>query len=132
MARKILPKRSTHRDTTPKIIYLIGFLAYVFWGAWGYILFNFPPDNIRNRLFFLGALFAAFFFTFLFLFYEIGKITTGKAPSVVFYPAVRRAFFAAIFFALWAIMSLLGIASLINIGLFGLILLLTEVQISRG
>ena len=61
MARKILPKHSTHRDTTPKIIYLIGLLAYVFWGAWGYILFNFPPDNIRNRLFFLGALFAAFF-----------------------------------------------------------------------
>ena len=132
MARKILPKHSTHRDATPKIIYFIGLFAYLFWAGWVYILLKLSPSLLTNRLLFLGTLFGAVFFTFLFLFYEGGKISTGKAPPIVFYPAVRRAFLAAIFLFFWFAMSLFSIANPINIGLFGLILLLVEIQISRG
>lgn len=132
MARKVLSKRKTKRDTTPKIVYLIGILAYGAWFGWGYILLKFSPDSLPNRLLFLGGFFLALFLTFLFLFYQAGKILTSKAPSVVFYPAVRRAFLVGGFFFLLGVMKLLGIFTLTNAGLFGLILLLTEIQISRG
>lgn len=132
MARKILPKRRASRDTPPKIVYLIGLLAYAVWIGWAYILFYLSPAPIYNRLLFLGTLSLALFLTFLFLFYEIGKISTGKAPSIVFYPAVRRAFITVIFFVTSAIMQLFDIANWINVGLLGIVLLLTEVQVSRG
>ena len=131
MARKILPKPRVSRDAPPKILYLVGFLAYASWFGWGYLLFNFPPDPVLNRLLFLGALFTALLFSFLFLFYEGGKLLTGKSSSLVFYPAMRRALLLALFFSLSAGMRILGIANWLNLSLLGLVLLLSEIQISR-
>ncbi|GMR19010.1 MAG: hypothetical protein BMS9Abin34_134 [Patescibacteria group bacterium] len=130
--RKILPKKRIKRDAPPKIIYLIGILAYAVWVGWGYVLLKVSPNTLPHRLLFLGALFSALFLTFLFLFYQAGKIITGRAPSVVFYPAVRRALFTGGWVAAAGTMQLLGIFNWVNVGLLGLILLLTEVQISRG
>jgi hypothetical protein len=125
--RKTLSKRKISRDTPPKIVYLIGFLAYAAWGAWAYLLLYQPPNETVNRLFFVLAFCVAIFFTALFLFYQIGKIATGKAAEVVFYPAARRAFFASAFFLTTALMQLIGIFSWLNAGLLALILLLTEI-----
>ncbi|SRR4030042_1621067 len=129
--RKTLSKRKSSRDAPPKIIYLVGLLAYAAWGGWAYLLFNFSPEESLNRTFFLAVLFAAVFFTFLFLFYQGGKVTSGRSSEVVFYPAVRRAFFLAIFVLSLAGMRLLEIFTWINAGLLGTILLLTEFQLSR-
>jgi hypothetical protein len=125
--RKTLNRRKINRDTPPKIVYLIGFLAYAAWGGWAYLLLYRPPDEPVNRLFFVLSFCGAIFFTALFLFYQLGKIATGKAAEVVFYPAARRAFFASIFFLATALMRLVGIFSWINAGLLALILLLTEI-----
>ena len=125
--RKVLTKRKINRDTPPKIVYLIGFLAYGAWGAWAYLLLYRPPDETMNRFLFVLAFCGAIFFTALFLFYQLGKIVTGKAAEVVFYPAARRAFFVSIFFLATALMRLVGIFSWINAGLLALILLLTEI-----
>ena len=125
--RKTLPKRKIGRDTPPKIVYLIGFLAYAAWGAWAYLLLYRPPDETVDRLLFVLAFCGAIFFTALFLFYQIGKVATGKAAEVVFYPAVRRAFLTSIFFLATALMRLVGIFSWINAGLLALVLLLTEI-----
>ncbi len=130
--RKILSRRRINRDAPPKIVYLIGFLAYAAWGTWAYLLFNFSPDTLPNRILFLAALAAAVFFTFLFLFYQSGKTLTGRAPEVIFYPAVRRALFLTGYVLLLAGMRLFGIFTWINAGLLGLILLLTEIQLSRS
>src|SRR3972149_3831706 len=119
--RKTLPKRKINRDAPPKIVYLIGFLAYAAWGAWAYLLFNFSPETLPNRVLFLTALAAAVFLTFLFLFYQSGKTLTGRAPEVIFYPAVRRALFLAGYVLLLAGMRLLGIFTWVNAGLLGLI-----------
>ena len=125
--RKTLSRRKINRDTSPKIIYLIGFLAYAAWGAWAYLLFNRDPNELANRIFFVLAIAAAFFFTALFLFYQLGKIATGKAAEVVFYPAARRALFISLFFLATALMRLIGIFSWMNAGLLALILILTEI-----
>ena len=125
--RKTLNRRKINRDTPPKIVYLIGFLAYAAWGGWAYLLLYRPPDEPVNRLFFVLSFCGAIFFTALFLFYQLGKIATGKAAEVVFYPAARRAFFVSIFFLATALMRLIGIFSWINAGLLALILLLTEI-----
>src|SRR3989304_5779429 len=109
--RKVLTKRKINRDTPPKIVYLIGFLAYGAWGAWAYLLLYRPPDETMNRFLFVLAFCGAIFFTALFL----------------FYPAARRAFFVSIFFLATALMRLIGIFSWINAGLLALILLLTEI-----
>jgi len=131
--RKVLPARKrVKRDATPKVVYLIGFLAYAAWGSWAWILLNLSSEEVLNQLAFLGASFLALFLTFLFLFYQAAKEATGKAPAVVFYPAARRAFFVAVFFPILGAMKLLGIFNLTNAGLLGLILLLIEFQISRG
>lgn len=129
--RKILPKRRTKRDATPRIVYLVGALAYLFWAGWAFTLFKLPPDSSPYRLLFLGTLFLALFSTFLFFFYEGGKILTRRSPAVLFYPATRRSFFVAAFFTLAAGMKLVGISNLVNVSLFGLILLLVEIQLSR-
>lgn len=129
--RKILPRRRIHRDAPPKIVYLIGFLAYVAWGSWTYLLFNFSPENPLNRVLFLGALAAAVFLTSLFLLYQSGRILTGRAPRVIFYPAARRAVLLTGYILLLAGMQLLEIFTWVNAGLLGLILLLTEIQLSR-
>jgi len=51
--RKTLNRRKINRDTPPKIVYLIGFLAYAAWGGWAYLLLYRPPDEPVNRLFFV-------------------------------------------------------------------------------
>jgi len=130
--RKTLSKKAAKRDTTPKIIYLLGLLAYAAWAGWGYVLINHSPDQFADRMLFLGASFLALFLTSMFLFYQAGKSFTGKAARVVFYPAVRRAFFFAIFFSLLGVMKILSILSLVNAGLLGAILLLVEIQASRS
>jgi hypothetical protein len=125
--RKILSKRKINRDTSPKIIYLIGLLAYAAWGGWTYLLLYRSPDELTNRLFFILSFTAAVFFTALFLFYQLGKVATGKAAEMVFYPAARRALLLGFFFLATALMKLIGIFSLLNAGLLALILLLTEI-----
>jgi len=125
--RKVLPKRKTSRDASPKIVYLVGFLAYSAWGAWAYILFTRNPVELANRFLFVAAFAGAIFFTALFLLYQAGKIVTGKAAEVVFYPSARRALFVAAFFLFAALMQLVGIFSWLNAGLLALILLLTEI-----
>jgi len=131
MMRKILPKRTIKREGTPRFIYLIGFLAYASWAGWGYILYFVPPDKLTNQLIFLVALFFALFFTLTFLLFEITKLITGGKPAETFYPSARRAFLIAAFISLSGSMRLLGIANPLNLSLFGLILLLTEVQLSH-
>jgi len=125
--RKVLSKRKVNRDASPKIVYLVGFLAYGAWGAWAYLLFTRDPFELANRFFFVAALAIAVFFTALFLLYQAGKIVTGKAAEVVFYPSARRALFVSVFFLLAALMRLIGIFSWLNAGLLALILLLTEI-----
>ncbi|NIT03726.1 hypothetical protein GTO10_02220 [Candidatus Saccharibacteria bacterium] len=132
MRRTLPTRKKIKRDATPRVIYLIGFLAYAAWGGWAWVLFNLAPEGVPNQLVFLGTSFLALFLTFLFLFYQAAKEATGKAPPVVFYPAARRAFFVAFFFPALGVMKLLGIFNLINAGLLSLILLLVEIQISRG
>ncbi len=131
MARKVLSKRGPKRDATPKVVHLIGILAYTAWGGWAYILINLSPDAIGNKMLFLLAAFGALFLTFLYLFYQAGKAATGKSPSIVFYPASRRAFFVGIFVFLLGAMKLLKIFNILNAGLLGLVMLLLEVQLSR-
>ena len=130
--RKILPKRTIRREGIPRLLYLISFLAFAFWAGWGYILFFIPPDKLINQLLFLGVSFLALFFTFTFLLHEISSLIKKAKPAEIFYPAARRAFLIAAFFSLVGTMKLLGIANPINLVLFGLILLLTEIQITRG
>jgi len=130
--RKTLPRRKTNRDASPKVIYLIGFLAYAAWGAWAYLLFKSSPEGTSSRILFLAALTAATFLTFLFLFYQISKAISGRSPEVVFYPAARRALFLSVFGLVLGGMQILGIFTWINAGLIGLILLLVEIQISRS
>lgn len=125
--RKTLPARKTNRDATPKIIYLVGFLAYGAWGTWAYLLLYHSPDELVNRVFFILAFCAAIFLTALFLFFQVGKAITGKSVELVFYPAARRALFASFFFLAAALMKLIGIFSWLNAGLLALILLLTEI-----
>ncbi|OGC59683.1 hypothetical protein A2890_02150 [candidate division WWE3 bacterium RIFCSPLOWO2_01_FULL_53_14] len=125
--RKTLSARKSNRDRTPKIVYLVGFLAYGAWGAWAYLLIYRSPDELVHRLFFILAFCAAIFLTALFLFYQIGKAATGKAAEIVFYPAARRAIFVSFFFLATALMRLVGIFSWLNAGLLALILLLTEI-----
>lgn len=130
--RKTLPKQKSRRDTTPKIIYLLGLLAYAAWAGWGYLLINRSPEQLADRALFLGAAFLALFLTGVFLFYQAGRTLTGKSPRVVFYPAARRALFFALFFLLVGVMKILSILNPLNAGLLGLILLLVEIQASRG
>jgi len=130
--RKTLPKRTVRREGIPRFLYLISFLAFVFWAGWGYILFNVAPDKLINQLLFLGVSFLALFFTFTFLLHEISTLIKKAKPTETFYPAIRRAFFIAAFLSLAGAMKLMQIANPINLILFGLILLLTEVQITRG
>ena len=128
----MLPKRRSNRDAPPKIVYLIGFLAYGAWGAWAYLLFSRDPAEPGNRLLFVAAFIAAVFFTGLFLFYQVGKAISGKAAQVVFYPSARRALFLSAFFLLAALMQLGGILNWITGTTLALILLLTEIWKSRS
>ena len=131
MVRKVLPKRGPKRDATPKVVYLIGILAYAAWAGWAYVLVTLSPDGLGNRVLFLLSAFLALFLTFLFIFYQTGRFTTGKAPSVVFYPAARRAFLVGIFVFIVGVMKLLKIFNILNAGLLGLVMLLLEIQISK-
>ncbi|MDP1710760.1 MAG: hypothetical protein Q8L46_02370 [candidate division WWE3 bacterium] len=130
--RKVLRKRKTSRDAPPKAIYLIGLLAYGVWGAWAYLLFSRDPAEPENRLFFIAAFSAAIFFTVLFLFYQVGKIISGKAAPLVFYPSARRALFVSAFFLIAALMQLWGILNWVTGTTLALIMLLTEIWKSRS
>jgi len=130
--RKTLPKQKTKRDTTPKVVYLLGLLAYAAWAGWVYVLINRSPEQFADRLIFLGASFLALFLTGIFLFYQAGRTFTGKSARVVFYPAARRALFFAVFFFLIGVMKILSILNPVNAGLLGAILLLVEIQASRS
>ncbi len=130
--RRILPKRTIKREGTPKFIYLVALLAYLSWAGWGYTLAFVPPENLTNQFIFLTTLFFALFFTVTFLLYEASNLTTQAKPAEIFYPAARRAFLIATFISLSGAMKLVGIGNLFNLTLFGLILLLLEVQITRS
>lgn len=131
--RRVLPKvKRTRREGTQRFLYLIAFLALASWAGWGYLLFFVSPSGLRGRALFLISVFFGLFFTLTFLLCEASSIFTGGEPHGIFVTAVRRAFFVALFITFAGSMKLLGIASLLNITLFGLILLLTEIQLSRG
>ena len=130
--RHTLPhQKPQKRDTTPGLIYLIGILAYGAWGGWVYLLLTSSPQDLKNRLFFLGTFFLAIFFTGIFLFYQISHATTGKTPRIIFYPAVRRGFFLGVLFLGLGAMKLFTILTPLNAFLLGAILLLVEFQASR-
>ena len=129
--RRTLPKRKIKREGMPRFLYPIAFLAFAFWAGWGYLLFFIPPNKLISRILFLGVLFFALFLTFAFLFYEISSLFRKVKPRELFYPAARRALFIAAFFSFAGAMKLLGIANPLNLALFGAILLLTEIQITR-
>lgn len=130
--RKTLPKRTIRREGIPRLLYLVSFLGFASWVGWGYILLSVVPDKLINQLLFLGVLFLALFFTFTFLLYEISSLVRKAKPTELFYPTVRRSFFIAAFCSLAGVMKLLKVANPINLILFGLILLLTEIQLTRG
>lgn len=130
--RKLLRKRKINHDAPPKVIYLIGLLAYAAWGAWAYLLFSRDPAELENRLLFVAAFITAIFLTFLFLLYQVGKIISGRAARVIFYPSARRALFVSAFFLLAALMRLGGILNWITGVTLASILLLTEIWKSRG
>lgn len=133
MMKRVLPKkRRIRREGMPRFLYPISFLAFAFWAGWGYLLFFVPPDGLIAQILFLGTLFLALFFTLTFLFYEISSLFKKVKPRELFYPAARRAFIIAAFFGLAGAMKLLKIANPLNLILFGMILLLTEIQITRG
>ena len=132
MARKILPRKSSKRVKTPNFIYPLVLLAFVSWGGWGYTLLFVQPTTLSGKALFLATLFLALFFTLTFLFYEAAAVLLRKGkPREIFYPAVRRALFVASFVSLSGVMVLTEVANTINLVLFGLILLLTEIQLSR-
>lgn len=130
---RVLPKKKRiKREGMPRFLYLLSFLAFASWAGWGYLFFFASPDKPSNRILFLLTLFLALFFTFTFLFYEASQIfNAGAPPSPRLQGAGRRAFFIAAFIAFTGAMKLLGIANPANLALFGIILLLTEIQITR-
>ena len=130
--RRTLPKRKIRREGMPRFLYPIAFLAFASWVGWGYLLLFVPPAEPINRALFLGTLCLALFFTFSFLLYEVSSLFREAKPRELFYPAVRRALFITAFFGLAGAMKLLEIANPLNVILFGLILLLTEIQLSRS
>src|SRR3990172_4935762 len=122
--RHALPRQKPQKHgATPGLIYLIGLLAYGAWGSWVYLLLTFSPDDIKNRLLFLGTFFLAVFFTGLFLFYQISHATSSKSPRVIFYPAARRGLFLALLFLALGTMKLFNILNLLNAFLLVAILL---------
>lgn len=132
--RRILPKkrRAVEKEGPPRFIYPLVALALASWAGWGYLLFIVPPEGITARALFLAALFFGLFFTLAFLSYEIVRfIRPADRPHEIVARWGRRSFFIAAFFTLCGVMVLLGIANPFNIGLFGLILFLAEVQLSR-
>ncbi|MEX1061597.1 MAG: hypothetical protein WEC39_00560 [Patescibacteria group bacterium] len=130
--RRTLPRQKTHkRDATPGLIYLVGILAYGAWGGWFYLLLTRSPEDLKNRLLFLGSFFLAILFTGVFLFYQVSHATTGKTPRVIFYPAARRGLFLAVFFLSLGAMKIFTILNPLNAFLLGAILLLIEFQASR-
>ena len=132
--RKFLPKkRRVEKTGLPRFIYLLVFLAFSSWIGWAYLLLKIPPAKTITKISFLGFLFFALFFTFTFLFYETGQLLRpGGLPHEVLRTGGRRAFFLALFFSLTGALALLEAASPLNVGLFGLILALIEIQLSRG
>jgi hypothetical protein len=131
--RKVLPKKTVKRKKKPRFPYLMAALAYIAWAGWGYMLFFVPPNTVVRKLLFLAAFFFAFLFTLIFLFYEVGRlINPGDLPSGALQTSGRRALFTAAFLSLAGALKLLGVGSLLNLTLFGLILLLIEVHLSTG
>jgi apolipoprotein N-acyltransferase len=131
--RKVLPKKRTvKKEGTPRFLYLSAFLAFASWSGWAYLLFSTPPDDVITKIFFLGLLFLAFLTTFTFLFYELERIVR---PAGLLRDAAtkwgRRSLLLAGFVFLAGLMRLLNIANLLNLVLFALIILLTEIQLSR-
>jgi hypothetical protein len=129
--RRVLPKRSSPGTKTPRFLYPLALLAFASWGGWGYILFFVSPDSLLEQALFLLTLFLALFFTGTFLLYEITTLIKGGKPNELFYPAARRAFFLSSYLSLSGAMVIAEVANTINLVLFGLILILTEVQLSR-
>jgi len=134
MVLKCLPKkkRKSRKEGTPKFLYLLVFLAFASWTGWAYLLLSVPPDAPITRILFLGLLFLALFFTLAFLFYEAANLIKGGHPRELFLVSTRRALLTATFVCLTGAMKLLEIATLPNVGLLGLILLLAEIQLSRS
>jgi hypothetical protein len=131
--RRVLPKgKRIRREGTPRFLYLIAFLAIASWAGWGYLLFFVSPSGLTGQVLFLISAFFGLFFTLTVLLYEAASIFTGGEPHRVFIAASRRSFFIALFTAFAGAMKLLGIVNLLNLTLFGLILLLTEIQVSRS
>lgn len=132
--RKILPKkRKVKKEGTPRFLYLLAFLAFASWAGWTYLLFGVPPDEAITQILFLGLLFCASFFTLTFLFYEGSSLIDAKElPSLKLRRVGRRAFFIAAFICFSGAMILLEIANIFNLTVFGLILLLAEIQCSRN
>ena len=131
--RKILSKKTIKRDRTLKFPYLLALLAYAAWGGWGYLLFFVPPSSTATKILFLTALFFGIFFTLTFLYYEVRRlINPGTLPSEALRVGGRRSLLISIFITLVGAMKLMDIANMLNLVLFGLILLLTEIQISRS
>jgi hypothetical protein len=131
--RRVLPKgKRIRRERTPRFIYLVAFLALTSWAGWGYLLFSVSPSGLTGQALFLISAFFGLLFTLTFLLYEGASIFTGRDPHKIFIAAIRRAFFIALFATFAGAMKLLEVVNLLNLTLFGLILLLTEIQLSRG
>jgi len=132
VVRRFLPKHTIQRERTPRFLYLLSLLAFASWGGWGYLLLFVPPDKLGVQILFLLILFLALLFTLTFLFFEITSLFKKRGSRELFYLSARRAFFIALFTGFAGALKLLKIVSLPNLILFGLILLLTEIQLSRS
>ena len=129
---KVLPKkRRIKQEGTPRFLYLLAFLAFSSWGGWGYLLLFTSPTKLETQLLFLGVFSLALLFTLTFLFWEVASLFIREEPRQLFYSTFRRAFFIAFFLGFGGTLKLLKLANPFNLALFALILLLTEIHLSR-